>query len=257
MNGVVETIKEDYSIFIIEDLSDELKDNIKSELVAICHGEKNRNSTLKLYSISNTVTQLLKRYPEDPRKQKGFIGELLLNLIIREYFDLDVISPFFNKEEAASAKKGFDIILFDKGNDSIWITESKAGSVSQVNPQTIDQKINERIGVAESDLDTRLNEKNQTLWLNALNDVALSMNEKDEKETVQNILDNCDDLPGNQFNVALGGIVFHNITDRFQESTISDKLDKVKKSEKFSKIKVIAIQKETYEKVVEFIKEID
>lgn len=253
LDGIIANIKEDYSTFYIETLSTELKDKIRIELVAICHGEKNRESTLSAHSISNTVEELLKRYPDDDRKKKGFIGELLLNMIIRNYYDYEVISPFFNKEEASSAKKGFDIILYDNSNGSVWITESKAGEVTV---QNVDEKILERITVAESDLNTRLNEGNQTIWLNALNDVGLSMNESNEKLIVQTILDRGKIEPSNKFNVALGGIVFHNMGDRFNESSIINKTTKVINSSKFLKVKVISIQKETYEKVADYLREL-
>lgn len=223
------------------------------ELVAICHGEKNRNSTLSSHSINSTIEELLKRYPDDDKKKKGFIGELLLNIIIRNYYDYEVVSPFFNKEEASSAKKGFDIILYDNLDGSVWITESKAGEVTT---QNIDQKMQERLTVAERDLNTRLNESNQTIWLNALLDVDLSMNESDEKMIVQSILDRGKIETSNKFNVALGGIVFHSMADKFSESTIIDKTTRVIDSGKFSKVKVISIQKGTYKKVEDYLREL-
>lgn len=256
MKGITEKINDNYSIFYIESLTDELKLKIKSELVALCHGEAHRDSPFSIHSISTTISQLLQRYPAEENKQKGFIGEILLNIVIREYYDnFEVASPFFNKEEAGSAKKGFDIILFNKSDKSVWITESKAGSVSNKNPQTVDEKITERITTAERDLNTRLNEDNQTIWLNAFNDVSISMNESDEKEVVKSII-GLGSTSSTKSCVILGGIAFHDIKEKFHEDTILRKKDRVISSKKFSKVKLIAIQKNTYKKVTEYLEEV-
>lgn len=256
MNGIIHKIDENYSIFYIESLTDNLKSKIKEEIVALCHGEMHRDSDFPLHSVSTTISELLKRYPSKVDKQKGFVGEILLNIIIREYYDnFEVASPFFNKEEAGPAKKGFDIILFDKSDSSVWITESKAGSVSKKIKQTIDGKIAERLTAAERDLNTRLNEDNQTIWLNAFNDVQISMKESDEKEVVKSII-GLGSTESARICVILGGIVFHNINEKFCEDTISKKRNSVVSSQKFSEVKIIAIQKNTYKKVIKFLEEV-
>lgn len=256
MNGITEKIMDNHSIFYIESLTNELKLKIKDELVALCHGEAHRDSTFPIHSISTTILELLKRYPAEENKQKGFIGEILLNIVIREYYDnFEVASPFFNKEEAGSAKKGFDIILFDKNDKNVWITESKAGSVSNTISQTVDEKITERLTTAERDLNTRLNEDNQTIWMNAFNDVLVSMNESDEKEVVKSII-GLGSTSSSKSCVILGGIAFHDINEKFHEDTILRKKDNVVNSKKFSKVKLIAIQKNTYKKVTEYLEEV-
>ena len=44
-------------------------------------------------------------YKKYKNKKVGAIGELLLNVLMREFTDMKVVSPFFNLEER-NAKKG-------------------------------------------------------------------------------------------------------------------------------------------------------
>ena len=103
---------------------------------------------------------------------------------MREFTDMKVVSPFFNLEER-NAKKGFDIIAVDS-NMELWIIESKAGELGKYKNST--NKVRERINAAKNDLDTRLNEHNSQLWLNAMNSVRSALDDTSEKNTILNIL---------------------------------------------------------------------
>lgn len=254
MDGIEQICGEEYSIYYIKNLSDEVKKKISDELVALCYGEKHRNSPLNSRSFKATLGELLDRYPDSSDKRKGFIGELLLNIIIRHYLDYSVVSPFFNMEEK-SVKKGFDIILFDDKNQTTWITESKAGEVTTTHP-TIDKKIEDRIDQARLDLINRLNDENNTIWQNALNNIDVSMHDGNEKDIVQSILDGGRSSSiSNDKNVILGGIVFHSTKTSFLENTISKKTKQIINQKNFSQVRVIAIQKETYFKVYQYLKD--
>ena len=114
MNGVIERKNGD-SIIILEirNLSDDLKDKIKEQLVEICHGEYALVSGFKDHSFDETVKELVNhRIPSNINRKVGVIGELLLNVLIREFIDIKIVSPFFNLEER-NVKKGFDIIAVD------------------------------------------------------------------------------------------------------------------------------------------------
>ena len=114
MNGIQEYFDGNISLFIIETFSDDLKERIKNQLTEICHGEYALVDDFEQYSFENTIDELVNhRLSGDKRRIMGCVGELLLNVIIREYFDIKIISPFFNMEER-SPKKGFDIIALDR-----------------------------------------------------------------------------------------------------------------------------------------------
>ena len=78
VSGVVKEDYSDYILYFIETLSDELKKEIRSRLVAVCYGVDQASSSSKIYSYKATVKEFLKRYKasgdasED--RKKGMIG---------------------------------------------------------------------------------------------------------------------------------------------------------------------------------------
>lgn len=251
MNGIVERKIGDNLILEIRTLSDELKDKIKKQLIEICHGEYALVSGLNYHSFDETVKELVNhRIPSNINRKVGVIGELLLNVLIREYTDMRIVSPFFNLEER-NIKKGFDIIAVDPNKD-LWIIESKAGELGKLKTST--EKVCERINSAKRDLDTRLNMHNSQLWLNAVNSVRSALDDTSEKNTIVNILNKTSNsCKSNDKNVVLGATVFC-VFDSIIDSIELDNLyNSILSSNKFSKLKLIAIQKQTYQSIIDFL----
>lgn len=251
MNGIVERKIGDNLILEIRTLSDELKDKIKKQLIEICHGEYALVSGLNYHSFDETVIELVNhRIPSNINRKVGVIGELLLNVLIREYTDMRIVSPFFNLEER-NIKKGFDIIAVDPNKD-LWIIESKAGELGKLKTST--EKVCERINSAKRDLDTRLNMHNSQLWLNAVNSVRSALDDTSEKNTIVNILNKTSNsCKSNDKNVVLGATVFC-VFDLIIDSIELDNLyNSILSSNKFSKLKLIAIQKQTYQSIIDFL----
>ena len=252
MNGVIERKNGD-SIIILEirNLSDDLKDKIKEQLVEICHGEYALVSGFKDHSFDETVKELVNhRIPSNINRKVGVIGELLLNVLIREFIDIKIVSPFFNLEER-NVKKGFDIIAVDSNKD-LWIIESKAGELGKLKTST--EKVCERIDTAKRDLDSRLNMDNSQLWLNALNSVRSALDDTSEKNTIVNILNkNRSSCSSNDKNVILGGTVFCIFNSTINLTNLSNLYNSILSSKKFSKLKLIAIQKQTYQAIIDFL----
>lgn len=146
----------EYIIVEIKELSEKLKEYIKNELTVICHGKFVLTEyDSKLYSLAETLSELIKRLKLDDNtktaenKRVGFIGELLINIIIRKFTPYDIVSPFFNMEERNS-KKGFDIISIFKTKENLnelWLIESKAGANSEEIDVT--KKIINKINIAK------------------------------------------------------------------------------------------------------------
>ena len=153
--------------------------------------------------------------------------------------------------EERNVKKGFDIIAVDS-NKELWIIESKAGELGNLKTST--EKACERINAAKRDLDTRLNMHNSQLWLNAVNSIRSALDDTSEKNTIVNILNkNSNSCLSNDKNVILGGTVFC-IFDSAIDSTELGKLyDSILSSNKFSKLKLIAIQKQTYQAIIDYL----
>lgn len=251
MNDVVERKIGESIILEIHSLSDELKDKIKELLVEICHGEYALVSGLSYHSFDETVKELVNhRIPRSINRKVGVIGELLLNVLIREFTDIKIVSPFFNLEER-NVKKGFDIIAVDPNND-LWIIESKAGELGKLKTST--EKVCERINTAKRDLDTRLNMHNSQLWLNAVNSVRSALDDTSEKNTIINILDkNSSSCLSNDKNVILGGTVFCIFDSTIDSIKLKKLYNSILSSNTFSKLKLIAIQKQTYQAIIDFL----
>lgn len=251
MNGVVERKIGENIILEIHNLSDELKDKIKEQLVEICHGEYALVSTSKYLSFDETIKELVNyRLSNAKNKKIGAVGEILLNVMIREFTDMKIVSPFFNIEER-NVKKGFDIIALDSARD-LWIIESKAGEPGKLKSST--EKVCERINVAKKDLDTRLNKDNSQLWLNAIKSVKSSLDDNSEKKTIMNILEkNSNSCSSIDKNVVLGGTVFCLFDSVIDSSKLNNLYISILKSNKFSKIKLLAIQKQTFQAVIDYL----
>ena len=180
----------------------------------------------------------------------GVIGELLLNVLIREFIDIKIVSPFFNLEER-NVKKGFDIIAVDSNKD-LWIIESKAGELGRLKTST--EKVCERINTAKNDLGTRLNKHNSQLWLNAMNSVRSSLDDTSEKKTILNILKkNGNSYLSNDKNVILGGTVFCVFDSKIDSTKLEELYNSILSSNKFSKLKLVAIQKQTFQAVIGYL----
>lgn len=251
MNDVVERKIGESIILEIYSLSDELKDKIKEQLVEICHGEYALVSASKYFSFDETIKELVNhRLPKAKNKKIGAIGEILLNVMIREFTDMKIVSPFFNIEER-NVKKGFDIIAVDSAGD-LWIIESKAGEQGKLKSST--EKVCERINVAKKDLDTRLNKDNSQLWLNAIKSVNSSLDDNSEKKTIMNILEKNSNLCSSiDKNVVLGGTVFCIFDSTIDSIEVRKLYNSILRSNKFSKLKLIAIQKQTYQAIIDFL----
>lgn len=78
IEGVSFSKTDKYSLFLILELSDEMKEIIRAQLATICHGENNVNAGYRMYSYKNTIKEFLKRYEDKPENIKiGMITRVL------------------------------------------------------------------------------------------------------------------------------------------------------------------------------------
>lgn len=96
--GVTKEDYSDYVLYYIENFSDELKSEIRSRLVSICHGAEHAQSTRVIYSYKYTLKEFIKRYKTNQdaseNRKKGMIGELLVHVILEIEGRFTVASPF-------------------------------------------------------------------------------------------------------------------------------------------------------------------
>lgn len=261
IDGVKFIKTKEYAYCNIEYFSDELKSIIRAHLAEICHGTGKASTGRIMYSYEMTIKEFLNRYEKKTTKiKKGLIGELLTHIIISEMFpEYRVISPYFNLEER-SIKKGFDIVLASKkANYELFVTEVKAGEVHK--GKTSDETMNDLIGLAKNDLLSRLSDENTSLWHNAINGAQSALDRNDDyKNAIIEVLEDMGDksvvgqVNNKDINVFLTGVLFANFSDRASETNTKRKLNAIAKEGKFQSVFGLSIQKETFVKVYNFLK---
>ena len=261
IDGIVLARTKEYAICHIEYFSNELKNVIREHLAAICHGSAKTSTGRIMYSYKATIKEFLNRYEKKPPKtQKGLIGELLTHIIISEFFpEYDVISPYFNLEER-SIKKGFDIVLISKEEHDLFIIEVKSGEKHK--GKSSDETINDLIGTAKNDLLGRLNDENLSLWHNAINGAQCVLEKNDDyKKAIIDVLEDMGDksaiglTDSKDINVFLTGVLFANFSDRISGENIKTKIGGIINKGEFKSIFGLSMQKETYRKVYQFLKD--
>lgn len=262
ISGVLKEDYTDYVLYFIENLSSELKQEIRNRLVAVCHGADQAKSSSKIYSYKETVKEFTRRYKSkkniSKNRKKGMIGELLVHVILEIEGRFTIASPFFNMEER-SFKKGYDIALFESTTDKLWIAEVKSGEL-QNSQKNASSAIESLINTAKNDLKKRLNNPQTSLWLNALNAAKVSMDSSNnQKSAIISLLEKCANhavdgtSSSDKYNVVLAGALFHTISERMEANKVGKKHTNIIKENLFNKVYIVAIQKETFDAVYDFL----
>lgn len=264
MNLISGVLKEDYSdyvLYFIEKLSDELKQEIRDKLAAICHGADQAQSSIKIYSYKETVKEFIKRYKTNKEatedRKKGMIGELLVHVVLELEGRFTTASPFFNMEEG-SFKKGYDVALFEAATNELWIAEVKSGELQKRQKNASSAAVG-LINTAKNDLKKRLNDSNTSLWLNALNGAKLAISDSNhQKDAVMKLLGQCSEdaaegkTSSDLFNVVLSATLFHPMSEHMEAEKIGQKHTTVVNEGLFKKVFIVAIQTETFNAVCDF-----
>lgn len=261
INGITCCKEDKYCLFYVANFSDDLKKRLRNQFAIICHGEEYAGSGRIMYNYQSTVKSFLERYEsKSASTKKGMIGELLIHLLLGAYFEeYKVVSPFFNMEEK-SIKKGYDVVLTEVNNPTIWLTEVKSGELHK--DKNSSQTMTDLINTAKDDLKNRLSEANETLWHEAINGAKIAFDSKNTmKEAVMDVLMSWGDKAycGNNTsidkNVILSGVVFADVKDKITLDVPAERQLNIEREGIFNKVYVIALQKETYDKVYQFIRD--
>lgn len=248
------TKSENVCICIINDLSDELKNYIKSIFVNICQGD----------GISYEYKSVLKDFIERIHKNngklksnkhlKGIVGELLSHALIKNRLtNMIPMSFLFNLEEE-SPKKSFDIIFMEKNNLELWFSEIKAGSLGKKDNSSQD-KNKKLLRKAKNFLNNKFNNIKLSCWSNAINH-AMKINLNNRESIIKKLSDlyNEKDSIDNSKNVILSAVVYNDTRDKISLNDTKKEKNDIEAKKEFNKIIVFSIQKNTYIKVIDFLK---
>jgi len=241
----------------VSEISDDLKTIIKRDLSCICHGDYASQSGLNSHEYKSTIREFLVRYQSKHESvKKGMIGEMLAQLILREYLpEFRIASPYFNQEEK-SIRKGFDIVAYQEGKHELWITEVKSGN--RRDDQLADDKSDQLFTDARNDLHERLNSNNATLWYNAINSARNALCDSTAKNAIISALDRINtDVSDSQFsssnsNVFLVAVIYGDSRSKTTLARLSSKCAQIRQDE-FNGVIAMSIQKDAFVHIANFL----
>lgn len=261
MDGVSFNQVDQYALCCIENFSDDLKQALRENLTRICHGADQASKDRAIYRYPATIKHFWnERYSKKTWETRiGMLGELLSHIIILKLFpDFDVVSPFFNMEEK-SIRKGFDLLLYETSNNSVWITEVKSGGRGK--DKTSCSATSALLRLARDDLKKRLAEPELNHWLNAINAARNAIHNKAKyRDSVIEILELEGDLAeGNgatasDNNVFLIAALFSDVSQPIVEQTVSKFTTNLVEGSVFKTVWVLSLHKGTMEKLEAFLK---
>ncbi|GAA4146282.1 hypothetical protein GCM10022216_31010 [Sphingobacterium kyonggiense] len=255
IEGVKQIDKPNCTLYIIENFSEEFKQIIRDQLQGIWSGFAMADSLPEFYSYKLTLESFMDRYnPKDDKTKKGMIGELLAHILLNHTDNnLTSLSILKNKEEK-SIKKGFDIIYCETDRDKLWYSEVKSGK-SETGKEDSNAYNDILLNRAKKGILDMILERRNSLWESALIDVDLVIKESSGKLNLKKLL--AKDSPNLKIeqkkNVILISGLYHDISDCIDESKQVIFHLNTKQENIFNDIKIISIQKNTFETVANFL----
>lgn len=248
---------------VVHELSDELRALVRDRLAEICYGSAEILEDPEYYSFENTVEEFFKRYDKKPLTTKlGMAGELIVHSLMPEHHaDLLNTSIFFNKEER-SIKKGFDLTFTTLSMDELWYGEVKSGALSTQRRdrgvQSASSKLGQLVATAAGDIHGKLTkQRNRSWWDSAMTDAAKVL-QTDDAKSIKKLLRahaGVEAAGDAGFNVLLGAVVMHeSVLDKITLEASIQAAEKVTASQKFHRVKLLIVQQETAELLIEFIR---
>lgn len=257
MQGVEEIAVGRGHLVVVHDLSDELKDHISAHLTAICHGKALSDEDPAYYSLKRTLTEFLARIETKPwETQLGMLGELLTHVLAPIRFpEVTLSSVYFNKEER-NVKKGFDLTFARSDWSEVWYCEVKSGELQHGTPE---EKIRALLGTAVRDLREKLSDaERRSLWDSAVDD-ATKVLASAEARSVRDLLraDWVSAEEGRDWDKfgLVSAVLFHPVaTSQVAPADLEVRLATVDRAGFFTRLEMLALQKSTAMKVLDFIR---
>lgn len=245
--------------FTVDSISEELKSVVRARLSEICHGAAKASRTSVIYSYRRTLAAFFEKFDtKSADTQKGMIGELLTHVLLLHYEkEFQAASPFFNMEED-SIKKGFDLVLHHKATSETWFVEVKAG---ECGVETSISKLGGLLSLAKSGLKAALNSERNTLWQNAVNGATLVIKDSGLKSQIETLLESYNEkavageTESTDFNAVLVAVCFSGAQAFATGAEFEGRHTTQKNMNEFRDLMSIALQKDTIQSVVDFLRD--
>lgn len=256
--GISITQEAGYALCCVDEFSDDLKNIIREELSAICHGKYEiEEFGLNRHSYKNTLSEFLTRYdPKRPETKKGMMGEFIAHLIINKVLpNLQKIMILFNKEEL-SIRKGFDLTYVEVEDGVIWYGEVKSGELG--NGDTPNGKNKSLLNESKNGMHQFLTGQRPSLWNSVIIDVGLSIAKNDQRK-VKELLDadiaQIQAQDAAKKNAILISVLFHDTKNKISAESIREHLAEIAAEGLFESVILFSIQKSTYSRIEDFLRD--
>lgn len=187
VQGMRTKIKDDVAVVIVDEVSEELKTQLRDRLADYCFGSARAAEDSDYYSFKRTIRELLERYDTKPLATRiGMAGELLVHVLVAHTHPAITSSAVFLNKEERSIKKGFDLTFHSEADSSVWYGEVKSG---EVGPEgSADKKSISLMTTAALDIADKLGKgATRSRWDSALADAVFTL-EGDQATTAKKLL---------------------------------------------------------------------
>lgn len=254
MDGIRSVAVADASILILERVTDEIKEALKSRLVEYCYGRVQAGEDPDYYSFDLTIEEFFKLYDAKSDNAKlGLAGELVVHLLIPHgHSRLTSACVYLNKEER-NVKKGFDLTFRDEHDGGLWYGEVKSGRVND--SQTADSKVRELINIAENGLHAMFtSDVRKKRWDAAIYDANAALNTSDASNVKKLLRTDFLTLEGGSIpkvRALLCGVVMHPFDhNEINAETGEELIKSVNGRGRFDELRLLLIQQSDLEDLV-------
>ncbi|MFP3581556.1 Hachiman antiphage defense system protein HamA [Arthrobacter sp. SIMBA_036] len=259
MDGIRLVAVADASILILESVTDEIKQALKSRLVEYCYGRVQAGEDPDYYSFDLTVDEFFKLYDSKSDKSKlGLAGELIVHLLLPHGHDRLVSACVYLNKEERNVKKGFDLTFRDHHDGGLWYGEVKSGRVNDA--QTADSKVRELINIAENGLHTMFtSDVRKKRWDAAIFDADAAL-QTDDASSVKKLLRadfmNLKNGSAPKVKALLCAVVMHPFNlNEIDASTGEELIKSVTGRGRFDELRLLLIQQSDLEDLVGVLRE--
>ncbi|TXJ61762.1 hypothetical protein EPJ74_01090 [Brachyspira aalborgi] len=106
---------------------------------------------------------------------------------------------------------------------------------------------------AKNSINNKFNDIEKSCWTNAISHASRINDSKDALNLLCNLYNEKDNID-NSKNVILSAVVYNDINDKINFDNTEKEKNKIEAKKEFNKIIVFSIQKNTYMKVIDFLK---
>jgi len=241
---------------ILPEHMESLKQKIREVLSNICYGARTVEEDPEFHTYKKACAEIAVTLNSKKKERRhGFVGELLMHIIVPEVFGTPIISlSVLLSLVDRNIKHGFDINFYEINNNSVWYGEVKTGVGTTRSSLIGESKKGLNIFFTGLSKDGKGNTAKR--WDAAKAEIAAIFYEKDNQKFSALIQNSRDSIMRGEKgkNAVIMTANFGDIRSQFSDiKDINKALKKIDNQNMFDKRLIISLYKEIYEDIVDFI----